>query len=252
MDLIELGIDPARMRQKHPSAVPGVSQAPRNAGPPRDQGGLKGVLQQDREVEGASAHVIRNSPVAGPSLVGPLLVVLQDFVDECRRRVDVFDPGAHEKRDVRPWKNAPHFLQCRDRHDRVADPIGPANQNAMNRVGIEILHRVFLGQIHSWHGRPAPEGAASAVPWSLYMCQEIFSPPAPAGAGLEVAPVPRVRKERSPLAKLLRFLWSPGNLIAHFVELAFSPPSFIPGRHRWIDVNRPAHGNKRKRLKLAD
>ena len=117
-----------RVGQQRSPRISGVADSARYPGQPRNQCGVKGVLQQDCTVEARPPQFSRQLPFPQQALVAPIVFVAQNVVAEILARVEVGHPGARKKGDLRLRKGTANLPQGRDRHHGVAQPVGGTDQ----------------------------------------------------------------------------------------------------------------------------
>jgi hypothetical protein len=109
--------------------IPSVSDPAGNPGAAGDQGGPEGVLQKNCKVEPAAPQIRYQAGKSREASMHPISVVLKNFVYEFGRGIDVPDPGAHEKGNMRAGEKPADLFHRRDGDHSVADPVGAAYQN---------------------------------------------------------------------------------------------------------------------------
>ena len=121
-----------RIGQQQAPTIRGVPIAAGNPGQERQQGRLKGILEQNRQVEPQTAQCARQRPLAGQAGMLSAVVIHQNPVETrmtsqqlCNRRLD-------QHRDLSGRKQPAQRAQRRLAHDGIADPVGSPHQQSLD------------------------------------------------------------------------------------------------------------------------
>jgi len=115
--------------EKKRAGVAGVADALGNLCAPGEPGSVKGVLQEEGDVEFAGAKIGGEFLAAAPAAVLALRIVMNQFVADLLVSINVGYIGAGDDADMRVGVALADGAQGGQGHDGVADPVGGANHD---------------------------------------------------------------------------------------------------------------------------
>jgi len=111
------------------ACVAGVADALGNLCAPGEPGGVKGVLQEEGDVESAGAEIGGEFFAAAPAAVLALRIVMNQFVADLLVSINVGYIGAGDDADMRVGVAPADGAQGGQGHDGIADPVGGADHD---------------------------------------------------------------------------------------------------------------------------
>ena len=127
------------MGEQHSPAVGGIATPGRNAGNGGDQGGFKGILQQNGPVKFFPAKVPGQEELSRQSPVASLLVIGENTINMRTGRKHITYPGQGQQGDLGIREIFTYGPDCRGGHNRIADPVGGTDKEPLRFFG-KVVH----------------------------------------------------------------------------------------------------------------
>jgi hypothetical protein len=117
-----------RVRQQETASVRGISGPPRNTSQKAHDGGFHGILEEHGQVESLFSETHAEAEESAETAVRPPLVEHDDAIAKRVRRKQLRDQGIGDNGQLSVGEGRPQSSHGGSGHDRVADPIGGADQ----------------------------------------------------------------------------------------------------------------------------
>ncbi len=131
------------MTQQDPPAVPFIARTDGDTGHLGNQGGLKGILEQDGRIKVMWLKILgkgQGSPY--PSLIKVLFIIDKELIHIGTEPEDISYPGDGEHGDFSIREIFPDAVYGRRGHHRITYPVGGTDQDL---AGIQLYQRRFRG-----------------------------------------------------------------------------------------------------------